>query len=118
MNRIELPSVPVGADKAALGPDAGKRSLGAALSGAEGGAAPQRVKRFHPHSGKVKAGNLKCFDFPAPASATATPFPVCELVSTIIGMPSLLCGAAISGSLANLVTLLCCALVSTPEPGA
>ena len=42
MNRIELPSVPVGADKAALGLDMGKRSLGAALSGAEGGAAPQR----------------------------------------------------------------------------
>ena len=54
--------VPVGADKAALGPDAGKRSLGAALSDAEGGAAPQRVKRFHPHSGRVN-----CFDFPAPA---------------------------------------------------
>jgi len=45
MNRIELPSVPVGADKAALGPDAGNRSLGAALSGAEGGPLPQRVKK-------------------------------------------------------------------------
>jgi len=61
--------VPVGADKAALGPDAGKRSLGAALSGAEGGAAPQRVKRFHPHSGKVKAGNLKRFDLLTGGSA-------------------------------------------------
>ena len=42
MNRIELPSVPVGADKAALGLDMGKRSLGAALPALKEGRSPVR----------------------------------------------------------------------------
>ena len=31
------------------------------------------MKKFHPHSGRVKAGNSKCFDFPAAAASPLSP---------------------------------------------